>query len=256
MAAGPPSPELSVLHSWIESSDGRWSRATLSPVCAALSQGTLPRDHLLRWLQETAIVARSVANGSACLKEILTGRGLTFTVSQHAEENATYLREYAQNYHLDLENQDQLSPEARRLISVIDDATTQSATDSTALCCGMTAIVVYMLLLFMTFSIATPGSADSRETRSTHRLREFLSRDQCLIHIQDAQDTLERMMGDPELMINVSAVRLTFENVLNRQLEVLDAFPRIEDDEERGISCARCGRQGHTAADCRFQTRG
>lgn len=126
-----------------------------------------------------------------------------------------------------------------------------------ALCCAVTAIWAFMLVSWQGCSLSRRNSAISHggEHPTHSELRHYLSRDDSLVTIVEAQVVLESLLKDSSSAVDAAKAEKTFEALLNRRVATLDAALESGQKDSRAPLCEKCARKGHTSDRCTFKSR-
>lgn len=132
-----------------------------------------------------------------------------------------------------------------------------AAVGNAALCCAVTVIWAFMLVSWQGCSLSRRNSAISHGgEHPTHpEVRHYLSRDDSLVTIVEAQVVLESLLKDSSSAVDAAKAQKTFEALLNRRIATLDAALESGEKDGRAPLCEKCARKGHTSDRCTFKSR-
>lgn len=132
-----------------------------------------------------------------------------------------------------------------------------AAVGNAALCCAVTAIWAFMLVSWQGCSLSRRNSAISHggEYPTHPELRHYLSRDESLVTIVEAQVVLESLLKVSSSAVDAAQAEKTFEALLKCRVATLDAALESGQKDGRAPVCEKCARKGHTRDRCTFKSR-
>lgn len=243
--SSPQDSDPSTTNNWIIIQHDAWSRATVSSFYQDLRTSSLSSNQCTRWLLDRASVAVAVSRGAARVNSLF-GLHSSLPLLPVARHDEQVLLSVVASQNFDIRASYAMSHAAKRLISLIEGATSASSSAVVAI----TVLWGYMFASYQgwTLSLKRPAPTPGK----FHELGTLLCKQESLLYILEAQDLLDNLARDPARANETEKAGKTFGELLKRINDVLDHAIHLGDQGQAPM-CV-CGRKGHTPAKCTFKS--
>lgn len=239
---------LELATEWIVTYHDSWSRLTNNPFFDCVTSNTLSTLQFRRWLLDRVSISLAILEGAIRASQLVrrSEPDEKFPLLETAKRDAKFLAEYATNHGLDINSQNRLSHEGKRLTDLIDTSTLPDGKPVIA----VTAVWTYLLCSWHSWELVkSKHSVLSTDfSNIANHLKRFESLD-VLLQTRKLIDSLLLSKSSPQEAENAGKM---FQQVLDRTTAVLNYSLSIRGENHAPL--CTCGRKGHHREQCTFKS--